>query len=366
MLNIGIVLNNISNITVTSMVGNGWNFVGISSVALESWTGYNTGLLTGNRWPVWPGYFMSNEILVTCTLERQGLHIISQTSCRAISVFVLNCLCNRLLTFLWILVWRYRRMSVLQVVLEVLVNFGILVVGRSSDKDIILSVILVKNVTLLFEFLNDFIWILGKADRFISLASCNFTCPTDFFARRFIIEDGLGFLGIPNINHRLDDVFWIWRNSDFINLRMVWRVAFNGWTLYETKLLAGYHPWIVGNNLMRNVVSRVAALKVNRWRVVCLSSLVVFVNVVNRFRNNLLFSILVGCIGMRHAMLQIDRKLLWRLVIVVIYRVSWECLGRVFFIQNIALLYQISQRLVRLRPVYLFTGLASQMNRLVI
>ena len=49
MLNIGIVLNNISNITVTSMVGNGWNFVGISSVALESWTGYNTGLLTGNR-----------------------------------------------------------------------------------------------------------------------------------------------------------------------------------------------------------------------------------------------------------------------------------------------------------------------------
>ena len=49
MLNIGIVLNNISNITVTSMVGNGWNFVGISSVAIESWTGYNTGLLTGNR-----------------------------------------------------------------------------------------------------------------------------------------------------------------------------------------------------------------------------------------------------------------------------------------------------------------------------
>ena len=69
---------------------------------------------------------------------------------------------------------------------------------------------------------------------------------------------------------------------------------------------------------------------------------------------------------MGRTMLEVDRKLLWRLVIVVIYRVSWECLGRVFFIQNIALLYQISQRLVRLRPINLFTSLASQMNRLVI
>ena len=207
MLNIGIVLNNISNITVTSMVGNGWNFVGISSVALESWTGYNTGLLTGNRWPVWPGYFMSNEILVTCTLERQGLHIISQTSCRAISVFVLNCLCNRLLTLLWILVWRYRRMSVREVVLEVLVNLGVLVISRTVNEDLVVGIALVKDITLGFQFPNNFAWILGEVDSFIRLTSCNFTCPTDFFARRFIIEDGLSFLGIPNINHRLDDVF---------------------------------------------------------------------------------------------------------------------------------------------------------------
>ena len=94
-----------------------------------------------------------------------------------------------------------------EVVLEVLVNFGILIVGRTSSKDIVISIVLVKDVTLLFEFLNDFIWILGKADRFISLASCKFKRVADFLARCFIIEDGLSFLRITNINDRLDNVF---------------------------------------------------------------------------------------------------------------------------------------------------------------
>ena len=48
-LGIGTVLNDIGNITVASMVGSSWNFAGISSIALKSWTGYGTGLLTGNR-----------------------------------------------------------------------------------------------------------------------------------------------------------------------------------------------------------------------------------------------------------------------------------------------------------------------------
>ena len=34
--------------------------------------------------------------------------------------------------------------------------------------------------------------------------------------------------------------------------------------------------------------------------------MIVFVNVVNCFRNNLLFSILVGCIGVRRAMLEVN------------------------------------------------------------
>ena len=107
---------------------------------------------------------------------------------------------------LWI-VWRNDRRSVREVVLEVLVNFRILVVGRAGNKDIVISVVLVKDVTLLFEFLNDFIWILGKADRFISLAIYDFTRVADFLARCFIIEDCLSFLRITNINDRLDNVF---------------------------------------------------------------------------------------------------------------------------------------------------------------
>ena len=107
---------------------------------------------------------------------------------------------------LWI-VWRNGCCSVREVVLEVLVNFGILVVDRAGNKDIVISIVLIKDVTLLFEFLNDFIWILGKADRFISLASCEFTRVADFLARCFIIEDGLSFLRITNINDRLDNVF---------------------------------------------------------------------------------------------------------------------------------------------------------------
>ena len=98
-------------------------------------------------------------------------------------------------------------MAVLQVVLEVLVNFRILVIGRTSDKDIVVGIVLVKDVALIFQFLNNFIWILGKADRFISLDSCNFTRVGNLLTRRLIIEDGLGFLSISNINHRLDNVF---------------------------------------------------------------------------------------------------------------------------------------------------------------
>ena len=211
---------------------------------------------------------------------------------------------------LWI-VWRNNRRSVREVVLEVLVNFGILIVGRTSSKDIVISIVLVKDVTLLFEFLNDFIWILGKADRFISLASCKFTRVADFLARCFIIEDGLSFLRITNINDRLDNVFWIWRNGEFVNLLMVWRVAFNRWTSYSCKrlavsLLAVNRPWIVGNNLAGNAIGRVATLEGYCCRVVWLNSLVVFVNVVNRFRNRLLIRIFVGCARVCRAMLEVN------------------------------------------------------------
>ena len=47
-LGIGTVLNDIDNITVAGMIGSSWNLAGISSIALKSWTGYSTGLLTGN------------------------------------------------------------------------------------------------------------------------------------------------------------------------------------------------------------------------------------------------------------------------------------------------------------------------------
>ena len=92
---------------------------------------------------------------------------------------------------------------------------------------------------------------------------------------------------------------------------MVWRVTFDCWARYGSKcltvsLITINRPWIVGNNLAGNVIGRVAALEGYCCRGVWLNGLVVFVNVVNRFRNRLLFSILVGCIGMRHAMLEVN------------------------------------------------------------
>ena len=92
---------------------------------------------------------------------------------------------------------------------------------------------------------------------------------------------------------------------------MVWRVAFNRWTGYGCKrlavsLLAVNRPWIVGNNLAGNVIGRVATLEGYCCRVVWLNSLVVFVNVVNRFRNRLLIRIFVGCARVRRAMLEVN------------------------------------------------------------
>ena len=92
---------------------------------------------------------------------------------------------------------------------------------------------------------------------------------------------------------------------------MVWRVAFNRWTSYSCKrlavsLLAVNRPWIVGNNLAGNVIGRVATLECYCCRVVWLNSLVVFVNVVNRFRNRLLIRIFVGCARVCRAMLEVN------------------------------------------------------------
>ena len=86
----------------------------------------------------------------------------------------------------------------------------------------------------------------------------------------------------------------------------------------------------------------------------------------DRFRNRLLIGFFIGCARVCRIMLQVDRKLLWLSVIIVIRRIGWESQFSVILIQNVALLFQISQRLVRLRPINLFTSLASQMNRLVI
>ena len=87
--------------------------------------------------------------------------------------------------------------------------------------------------------------------------------------------------------------------------------SFNRWTGYGCKrlavsLLAVNRPWIVGNNLAGNVIGRVATLEGYCCRVVWLNSLVVFVNVVNRFRNRLLIRIFVGCARVRRAMLEVN------------------------------------------------------------
>ena len=190
-----------------------------------------------------------------------------------------------------------------------------------------------------------------------------------------VIEVDGSFLRVSGIVNCLVNILGIWRYRLSGNFCLIGRVTSNDWTLDGIKrlavgLLAINRPRIIGNNLSRNFVSRVAAFEGNRCISVISYRLIsvdpIFVDVVNRFADGLLICLWASCVSMGRIMLEVDRKLLWRLVIVVIYRVSWECLGRVFFIQNIALLYQISQRLVRLRPVYLFTGLASQMNRLVI
>lgn len=160
-----------------------------------------------------------------------------------------------------------------EVVLEVLVNFRILVVGRAGNKDIVISIVLVKDVTLLFEFLNDFIWILSKADRFISLAIYDFTRVADFLACCFIVEDGLSFLRIANVDNRLNNVLGLRRNVNCSDLLVVWRVAFNRWTGYGSEcltvsLLTINRPWIIGNNLAGNVIGRVAAFEGYCCRVV--------------------------------------------------------------------------------------------------
>ena len=180
---------------------------------------------------------------------------------------------------------------------------------------------------------------------------------------------------VSGIVNCLVNILGIWLYRLGSNFCWVSRVASNDWTLDGIKrlavgLLAINRPRIIGNNLSRNFVSRVAAFEGNRFISVSSCLLIsvdpIFVDVVNRFADGILIGMIISCIGVRRAMLQIDRKLLWLNVIIVIRCIGWESQFSFILIQNVALLYQISQRLVRLRPVNLFTGLTSQLNRLVI
>ena len=85
----------------------------------------------------------------------------------------------------------------------------------------------------------------------------------------------------------------------------------------------------------------------------------------DRFRNRLLIGFFISCARVCRIMLQVDRKLLWLSIIIVIRRIGWESLFSVILIQNVTLLFQVSQRLFRLRPINLFTSLACQMNRFI-
>ena len=83
-----------------------------------------------------------------------------------------------------------------------------------------------------------------------------------------VIEVDGSFLSISRVVNRLYDVFRIWRYRCGIYLGHVSRVASNDWTLNGTKRLGSLCPVIVGNNLARNVIGRVATLEVNRCRVI--------------------------------------------------------------------------------------------------
>ena len=97
---------------------------------------------------------------------------------------------------------------------------------------------------------------------------------------------------VSGIVNCLDNILGIWLYRLGSNFCLVSRVASNDWTLNGTKRLGSLCPVIVGNNLARNVVSRVAAFEVNRCIIVSSCRLIsvdpIFVDVVNRFVDGLL------------------------------------------------------------------------------
>ena len=186
-----------------------------------------------------------------------------------------------------------------------------------------------------------------------------------------VIEVDGSFLRVSGIVNCLVNILGIWRYRLSGNFCLIGRVTSNDWTLDGIKrlavgLLAINRPRIIGNNLSRNFVSRVAAFEGNRCISVISYRLIsvdpIFVDVVNRFADGLLICLWAGCVSMGRTMLEVDRKLLWCLRIVVI-----RCIiSKSILVDNIALLSQLSQCLISFGMADLFTSLASQLNRLVI
>ena len=112
-----------------------------------------------------------------------------------------------------------------------------------------------------------------------------------------VIEVDGSFLRVSGIVNCLVNILGIWRYRLSGNFCLIGRVTSNDWTLDGIKrlavgLLAINRPRIIGNNLSRNFVSRVAAFEGNRCISVISYRLIsvdpIFVDVVNRFADGLL------------------------------------------------------------------------------
>ena len=179
--------------------------------------------------------FRGSPLVVNCLRFRTSLAIwrcnVDGPGCRRLSLFISI---------------RNILGAMLKVVVEVLMNRRIIVISRPSGKDIILSIVLIKDITLSFQFLDNFIWILGKADRFASLAILDFMCTINLLAGRFIIEVYLGLLPIcfvynSNVLTQVADV--ICRVKRVVRNRLAidrWRKAGHFWNCDVARL-----GWVV-------------------------------------------------------------------------------------------------------------------------
>ena len=175
--------------------------------------------------------FRGSPLVVNCLRFRTSLAIwhcnVDGPGCRRLSLFISI---------------RNILSAMLRVVVEVLMNRRIIVISRPSGKDIILSIVLIKDITLSLQFLDNFIWILGKADRFASLAILDFMCTINLLAGRFIIEVYLGLLPIcfvynSNVLTQVADV--ICRVKRVVRNRLAidrWRKAGHFWNCDVARL----------------------------------------------------------------------------------------------------------------------------------